>query len=148
MADFKGKVVILFFGFTRCPDACPLALAEMAQVVARLGRDAERVQGLFITVDPERDTQEVLAKYVTAFHPTFLGLRGTREETVRTATEFRVYYQADRKEGGDPQHYLVAHTTGIFMFDPQGRPRLHVGANERSVEKMAQDAKRLLFSAA
>ncbi|MGH8696817.1 MAG: SCO family protein, partial [Burkholderiales bacterium] len=92
LADFRGKVVLVFFGFTNCPDACPTAMAEMAQVVDRLGPDGARVQALFITVDPERDTADVLAKYVPAFHPSFIGLRGSPEDIARTAKEFKVYY--------------------------------------------------------
>lgn len=146
LADFKAKVVMVFFGYTNCPDACPLALAEMAQAVTRLGPDASRVQGLFITVDPERDTQEVLSKYVPAFHPSFLGLRGTPEEVSRTAKEFKVYFQLNKKEVGDPRHYLVDHTAAIFVLDTSGKPRLYVSANGRSVDRMVEDVKRLLAS--
>jgi protein SCO1/2 len=146
LADFKGKVVMVFFGYTNCLDACPLALAEMAQAVMRLGPDAGRVQGLFITVDPERDTQEVLSKYVPAFHPSFLGLRGTPEEASRAAKEFKVYFQLNKKEVGDPRHYLVDHTAGIFVLDVAGKPRLYVSASRRTVDRMVEDLRRLLAS--
>ena len=91
LADFRGKVVLAFFGYTNCPDACPLALSEMAQVVKQLGPDGDKVQGLFITVDPERDTAERLASYVPAFHPSIIGLRGTRDELEKVKKEFKIY---------------------------------------------------------
>lgn len=143
LADFRGKAVMLFFGYTGCPDACPTTLAEMAEVVKRLGPDGARVQGVFITVDPERDTAKVLAQYVPAFHPSFVGLRGTPDEIARTAKEFKVYYKANRSEAGEAQ-YLVDHTSAIFVFDPQGRPRLYVSQNRRTTENMVEDLKRLL----
>ncbi len=151
LADFKGKVALVFFGYTNCPDACPTALAEMAQVVKQLGPDGSRVQGLFITVDPERDTPERLASYVPAFHPSFLGLRGSSEEVARVAKEFKVYYQADRANasahsdhGQSGGAYMVDHSTGIFVFDTEGRARLYVSANDRSVAAMVHDVKLLL----
>jgi len=147
LADFRGKVVLVFFGFTNCPDACPTAMAEMAQVVDRLGPDGARVQVIFISVDPERDTAEVLAKYVPAFHPSFIGLRGSPEETARTAKEFKVYYRANKSEhGADSKHYLVDHTAGIFVLDPRGKPRLYVSASGRSVDRLVEDVRRLLDS--
>jgi protein SCO1/2 len=147
LADFRGEVVLVFFGFTHCPDACPTALAEMAQVVDRLGPDGARVQALFITVDPERDTAEVLGKYVPAFHPSFIGLRGTPEEIARTAKEFKVYYKANEPAAGaGPKHYLVDHTAAIFVLDPRGKPRLYVSANSRTVDRIVDDVKRLLDS--
>lgn len=145
LADFRGKVVLVFFGFTNCPDACPTALAEMAQVVVRLGPEGRRVQGLFITVDPERDTAEVLAKYVPGFHRSFLGLRGSAEETARMAQEFKIYFRPNKDApGADGKHYTVDHSTPIFIYDPQGKLRLLVSANGRSVKHMASDVRRLL----
>jgi protein SCO1/2 len=144
LEDFRGKVVMVFFGFTSCPDACPLALAEMAEAVRRLGPDGARVQGLFITVDPVRDTAQVLSKYVPAFHPTFLGLRGTPEETARTAKEWKVYYQANKPHEGDAKHYLVDHTSAIFVSDTRGEPRLYISHNGRTVERIVEDLKRLI----
>lgn len=151
LADFRGKVVLVFFGYTNCPDACPLALSEIAQVVKQLGPDGAQVQGLFITVDPERDTPERLASYVPAFHPTFLGLRGTREEVENVKKEFKVYSSAPSaaKEshsdhGAGQGAYMVDHSTGIYLFDRQGRARLYVSANGRSVDAMVHDVKRLL----
>jgi protein SCO1/2 len=140
----------VFFGFTSCPDACPTALAEMAQVVDRLGPDGARVQGLFVTVDPGRDTPERLARYVTAFHPSFLGRRGAPEEVEQTAKEFKVYFrraeQASSGHSHDDGGYMVDHTTAIFVFDPQGRVRLFVSQNGRSVDAMVGDVRRLLAS--
>lgn len=149
LVDFKGKVVLLFFGFTNCPDACPTALAEMAQVVNQVG--ADRVQGLFVTVDPERDTPEKLAAYVTAFHPSFLGLRGSKQELEKVTKEFKIYHEAQKDDkGSDSAHeaehrsYDVVHTTGIYAFDTEGRLRLYVRASDRSIGAMVHDLKVLL----
>ena len=121
LADFRGKVVTVFFGFTHCPDVCPVTLAEMAQVVRELGPDGSRVQVLFVTVDPERDTQQVLKQYVPSFNPTFLGLYGDAEATARVAKEFKIYY---RKQPAKDGHYSVDHSAGTYILDPQGRLRL------------------------
>lgn len=121
IADFKGKVVAIFFGYTRCPDACPTTMGELALVMKELGKDAERLQVLFITVDPERDTPEVLSRYVPAFHPSFLGLYGDAAATARTAKEFRIIYQKQPlKDGG----YSVDHSAGSYLYDTSGRVRL------------------------
>jgi protein SCO1/2 len=148
LRDFKGKVVLLFFGYSNCPGPCPTALAEMAQVVKQVG--ADRVQGLFVTVDPERDTLERLTAYVPAFHPSFLGLRGTREELEKVKQEFKIYSSAQKQDDGShsghgagPAEYMVDHSTGIYIFDPQGRARLYYSANGRSVEAMVHDIKLL-----
>lgn len=122
LADFRGKVVVIFFGYTQCPDVCPTTMMEMTAVLQQLGKDAGRVQMLFVTVDPERDTRELLARYVPAFDPSFLGLFGDLETTARTAKEFRVFYQ--KQPGGTPGSYTVDHTAGSYVFDPQGRVRL------------------------
>ncbi|HTE14285.1 MAG TPA: SCO family protein, partial [Burkholderiales bacterium] len=121
LTDFQGKVVVIFFGFTQCPDVCPTTLAEMAKVVKELGTDGEKVQVLFVSVDPERDTRELLKQYVTAFHPSFLGLSGDADATTRAAKEFKVYVQKQpTKTGG----YTVDHSAGTFIMDQQGRLRL------------------------
>ena len=122
LADFRGKVVAVFFGFTHCPDACPTTLAEMAQVVKALGPDGGKVQVLFVTVDPERDTQEVLKQYVPSFNPAFLGLYGDAGATARAAREFKVYYQKQPVKGGG---YSVDHSAGTFILDREGRLRLY-----------------------
>jgi protein SCO1/2 len=121
LADFRGKVVTVFFGFTHCPDVCPTTLAEMAQVVKELGPDGNRVQVLFVTVDPERDTQQVLKNYVPSFNPAFLGLYGDAGATARAAKEFKVYY---RKQPATDGHYNVDHTAGTYILDREGRLRL------------------------
>lgn len=152
LADFKGKVVLAFFGYTNCPDACPLALSEMAQVVKALGPDGDKVQGLFVTVDPERDTSERLASYVPAFHPSFLGLRGTQEELEKVKQEFKIYSSAQKSDSGSHSghdagknySYMVDHSTGIYIFDKEGRARLYVSANARLVSAMVHDVKLLL----
>jgi protein SCO1/2 len=145
LRDFRGKVVMLFFGFTNCPDACPTTMAEMAQVVDRLGPNGARVQGIFVTVDPERDTAAVLAGYVAAFHPSFIGLRGSPEETARTAQDFKIHYSLN-KDAADAHgsHYAVDHSTPIFIYDAAGKLRLLESANGRSVEHVTSDIKRLL----
>jgi protein SCO1/2 len=122
LADFRGKVVMVFFGFTHCPDVCPTALAEMAQVVKALGPDGEKVQVLLVTVDPERDTPEVLRQYVPSFNPAFLGLYGDAAATARAAKEFKVYFQKQPlKDGG----YTVDHGAGTYILDREGRLRLY-----------------------
>ena len=123
LADFRGRVVVMFFGFTHCPDVCPTTLAELAAVVKKLGTDGDRVQVLLVTVDPERDTPEVLSQYVTAFNPRFLALRGTAEETARVAKEFKIIYQ--KIAGVRPDSYTMDHSAGTYIFDTQGRLRLY-----------------------
>jgi protein SCO1 len=124
LADFKGKAVVVFFGYTQCPDVCPTTMAEMAAVMKQLGPLADKVQVLFITVDPERDTQELLSKYVPAFDPRFLGLRGDLAATQKVAQDFKVFYQ--KVPGKTPGSYTMDHTAGSYVFDPQGRIRLFV----------------------
>jgi protein SCO1/2 len=121
LADFRGKAVILFFGFTNCPDMCPSKLTELAQLARDLGPDAERVQVLFATLDPERDTQEVLAKFVPSFNPAFIGLYGDAAATARVAKEFNIIYEKQPLSGNN---YTIDHSTGTFVFDPKGRLRV------------------------
>lgn len=121
LADFKGKVVALFFGFTHCPDVCPTTLVEMANVMKELGPDSERVQVLFVTIDPERDTADVLKRYVPAFQPTFLGLTGSADEIARAAREFKIFYQKQNLSGGG---YTMDHSAGTYILDGEGRLRL------------------------
>ena len=143
LADFHGKVVVLFFGYTQCPDVCPTTLSELAEAMKRLGPDAERVQVLFATVDPERDTPELLAQYVPAFNPSFLGLTGDAEATARTAKEFRIMYQ--KQPGRNPGAYTMDHSAGTFVFDPQGRLRLYVSYGQ-GPEVFVHDIRELLRS--
>ena len=121
LADFRGKVVTVFFGFTHCPDVCPTTLVEMAQVMKELGADADQLQVLFVTVDPERDTQKLLAQYVPSFHPGFIGLYGDRDATARAAKEFKIYYNQQPAKSGS---YSVDHSAGTFILDREGRLRL------------------------
>ncbi len=141
LADFKGKAVLVFFGFTQCPDVCPTTMAEMATVMQKLGKDADRLQVLFITLDPQRDTQELLAKYVPAFDPRFLGLRGDEAATAKVAKEFKVFYQ--KVPGKDPANYTIDHTSGSYMYDPQGRIRLFV-RHGQGPDPIVHDVKALL----
>jgi protein SCO1/2 len=124
LADYRGKVVVLFFGYTQCPDVCPTTLTELAEVMQRLGPDAKKVQVLFATIDPERDTPELLRSYVPAFDPSFVGLYGDAAATARTAKEFKVVYE--KRPGPTPSTYTMDHSAGTFVFDPQGRLRLYV----------------------
>ena len=145
LADFKGKVVTVFFGFTQCPDVCPTTLTEMKSVLDKLGPDdAKRVQVLFITIDPERDTQALLAQYVPAFHPSFIGLYGDLESTQFAAKNFKVFYQ--KVPGKDPANYTIDHTAGSYVFDPQGRTRLFV-RHGQGPEPIVHDIKLLLAKA-
>ena len=144
MADYRGKAVALFFGYTQCPDVCPTTLAALAGAMKLLGPDADRVQVLFVTVDPERDTPDLLAKYVPAFDPRFVGLRGDAAATERTAREFNVIYQ--KVPGSAPDRYTMDHSAGTYLFDPQGRLRVYEG-NAASPEVFAHDLRALLAEA-
>lgn len=119
---YKGKVVVLFFGFTHCPDVCPTTMAEMSAVMKELGPDADKVQVLFATLDPERDTKELLSQYVPGFDPRFVGLVGTPEQTAATAKEFKVFYQ--KVPGKAEGSYVIDHTAGSYVFDKNGKIRL------------------------
>lgn len=141
LADFKGKAVVVFFGYTQCPDVCPTTMAEMATVMKELGPLANKVQVLFITIDPERDTPELLAKYVPAFDPRFLGLSGDKAAIEKVAKEFRVFYQ--KVPGKTPGSYTMDHTAGSYVFDPQGRIRLFV-RHGQGAEPIVHDLKLLL----
>jgi protein SCO1/2 len=140
LAEFKGKVVVVFFGYTHCPDVCPVTLGELAIVARELGKDAERMQVLFITVDPERDTPALLAKYVPAFNPAFLGLYGDAAATLRTAKEFKVFFQKQPVSGGG---YSVDHSAGTYLYDTAGRVRLFASYGQ-GAPKMLHDIRLLL----
>jgi protein SCO1 len=128
LADFRGKVVTVFFGYTQCPDVCPTGLATMVEVLRLLGPEAEKVQVLFITVDPERDTPELLGQYVPAFHPSFLGLYGDLPTTAAVARDFKVFYKKQGDAAGP--NYTVDHSAGTFAYDPSGRLRLYIRHGE------------------
>ena len=122
LADFKGKVVIVFFGYTHCPDVCPTTLTELALLIKQLGKSGEQVQVLFVTVDPSRDTPRLLAQYVPAFNPGFLGLYGDEATTAKIAKDFHIFYQ--KQASADGKRYTVDHTAGTYVFDRSGRLRL------------------------
>lgn len=124
LEDFKGKVTLLFFGYTQCPDVCPTTLAELARIKKELGAEGDRIQGVFVTVDPERDTPEVLKAYVSSFDPTFVALRGSPEQTAAAAKEFKVFYA--RVDGKTPGSYSMDHTAASYVLDREGRLRLFV----------------------
>lgn len=141
MADFRGKAVVIFFGYTQCPDVCPTTMTGMAEAMKLLGADAAKVQVLFVTVDPERDTQELLAQYVPVFNPSFLGLYADAQTIAKTAQDFRVFYK--KQPGSSPSTYTVDHTAGSYVYDPQGRLRLYIKHGEKP-ELIAKDLKLLL----
>lgn len=144
LADFKGKVTVVFFGYTQCPDVCPTTMAELAQVKKALGPDGERVQGVFITVDPERDTPELLKAYMAGFDPSFVALRGTPEETAAVAKDFKVFYaKAPGKAEGS---YTMDHTAGSYIYDATGRLRLFTRYGS-GAEALTADIKALLAGA-
>ena len=123
LADFKGKAVVVFFGFTQCPDVCPTALADLAEVKRLLGPQGDKLQGIFVSVDPERDTPEVLKAYMANFDPGFLALRPSMEQLPDVAKGFKVFYK--KVEGPTPTSYTIEHSAGSYVFDPQGRVRLY-----------------------
>jgi protein SCO1/2 len=141
LADFRGKVVVLFFGYTQCPDVCPTTLAELAEARKRLGADGDRVQVLFVTVDPARDTPALLAQYVPAFDPSFLGLYGDDDTLAKTAKEFKVIYQ--KQPGRTPGTYTMDHSAGTYIYDPQGRLRVYVSYGQ-GPEVFVHDIRELL----
>jgi protein SCO1/2 len=141
LESYKGKVVVMFFGFTQCPDVCPTTMAEMATVMQELGPQANDVQVLFVTLDPERDTPELLKQYVPAFDKRFTGLYGTPAEIAQTAKEFKVFYQ--KVPGKDPANYSIDHTAGSYVFDKQGKVRLFL-RHAQGAKPVVHDLKQLL----
>jgi protein SCO1/2 len=141
LADFRGKVVTVFFGFVQCPDVCPTTLQDMAEVKKKLGASGDTLQVLFVTVDPERDTQEVLAKYVPNFDPSFIGLYGTAEETAKVTKEFKIIFE--KVPGTTPTSYTINHSAGTYVIDREGRVRLFV-RHATPADSIAADIKKLL----
>ncbi len=141
LADFKGKVLVVFFGYTQCPDVCPTTMAEVAEVKRSLGADGDKVQGIFVTVDPERDTATLLKAYLESFDPSFVALRGSVEQTQAAAKEFKVFFA--KVPGKTEDSYTMDHTAASFIFDTEGRVRVYAryGAG---AEGMAHDIKLLL----
>lgn len=141
LEDFKGKAVVVFFGYTQCPDVCPTTMMEMAGAMKELGPLADKVQVLFVTLDPERDTPDILSKYVPAFDPRFLGLTGDQAAIDTVAKEFRIFYQ--KVPGKQPGSYTIDHVAGSYVFDPEGRVRLFVRYGQGAAP-IAHDLKLLL----
>jgi len=141
LADYRGKVVAVFFGFTQCPDACPSALAKLAEVTRELGADAARLQVVFITVDPERDNAELLKNYVPAFHPAFTGLVGTPEQIAAVTKAYKAYYS--KVAGKTPESYTIDHSTFTYLYDPEGRLRL-MARHEIGTAQLASDIRQLM----
>lgn len=141
LAEFKGKLVVVFFGYTQCPDVCPTTMAELAEVKRVLGADGARVQGIFVTVDPQRDTAELLKAYVANFGPDIVGLRGTPEQIQAAAKEFKVFF--NKVPGKTDTSYTVDHTAGSYVFDAQGRVRLFTRYGS-GAKALADDLKLLL----
>ena len=139
--DFQGKVVIVFFGFTQCPDVCPTSMQELAQVKQELGADGDRLQGIFISVDPERDTLEMLKAYMANFDPGFLALRPTPEELPALTKNFKIYYK--KVDGTTPTSYTMDHSAGSYVYDPQGRLRIYHRYGS-GAEALTQDVRTLL----
>lgn len=141
LSDFQGKVVVIFFGYTQCPDVCPTVLSKMREVMTLLGADADKVQVVLVTVDPERDTQALLAQYVPAFHPSFLGIYGDAVATAAVAKDFKIFYQ--KQPGTTPGSYTMDHSSGSYVLDAKGKLRLYL-KHEDTAPLIAQDIKRLL----
>jgi protein SCO1/2 len=139
--DFQGKAVVVFFGYTQCPDVCPTTLTEIAEAKKLLGADGARVQGVFITVDPQRDTPQLLKAYVANFGPDMVALRGTDAQTAAAAKDFKVYYK--KVEGKTPGSYFMEHTAASYVYDPQGRLRLYSRYGS-GPQALADDLKLLL----
>ena len=143
LADYRGKVVALFFGFAQCPDICPTTLSDLAQVKQQLGVDGDKFQVLFITVDPERDTQEVLAGFVPAFDSSFVALRGDKAEIDKVTKDFKVF--AQKVAGKDGGNYTIDHTAATYIYDTQGRIRLFVRHGQTL--SLIADVKQLIAAA-
>lgn len=141
LADFRGKAVVMFFGYTHCPEICPTTMSDLAQALNLLGQDANKIQVLFVTVDPARDTQALLEKYVPAFNPGFLGLYGDEAATAKVAKDFRVYYR--KHQDANSQNYDVDHTAGTYVFDQSGKLRLFMSYGQ-GAESMAHDLRELI----
>lgn len=140
LADYRGKVAVVFFGYLHCPDVCPTTLADLSQVMGLLGKEADQVQVLFVTLDPERDTRELLQQYVPAFDPRFIGLSGDARATAQTAQAFGVSYQKQSAKSGD---YTIDHSAGTYLIAPDGR-RVLLAPYQQKTEWLLQDIKLLL----
>ena len=144
LTDFAGKVVLMFFGYTQCPDVCPTTMSEMIEIKKALGKDGERLQVLFVTVDPERDTPELLKAYMENFDPTFLALRATPEKLVALTKDYKIYYK--KVDGSTPTSYTMDHSAGSYIYDPQGKLRLFTRYGSPK-EALTKDIQTLLSGA-
>ena len=141
LADFKGKVVVIFFGYTQCPDVCPTSLSELAQALQLLGADGDKLQGLFVSVDPERDTPEIMKAYMASFDPGFLALYAAPNALPELTKSFRIYYK--KVDGKTPTSYTMDHSAGSYVYDTQGRVRLYTRYGG-GAQALADDVKKLL----
>lgn len=142
LSDFKGQLVVMFFGYTQCPDVCPTTMTEMQGVMDLLGKDASKVQVIFVTVDPDRDTQELLSQYVPAFDKRFLGMRPeSKEDLIKVTKDFKVFY--NKVPGKSPTSYTIDHTAGSYVFDTKGELRLFL-KHQQGPKPIADDLKKLL----
>lgn len=141
LQDFAGKVVVMFFGYTQCPDVCPTSMTELAEVKKALGKDGERLQGLFVTIDPQRDTPEVLKGYMANFDPTFLALRATPDQLEQLAKDYKIYYK--KVDGKTPTSYTMDHSAGSYVYDTKGQLRLFTRYGS-GVQALTSDVRILL----
>lgn len=141
LSDFKGKVVVLFFGYTQCPDVCPTSMTELAEIKRLLASDGDKLQGVFVTVDPARDTTELLKAYMTNFDPSFVAFTPTPEQLAVVAKDYKIYYK--RVEGQTPTSYSMDHSAGSYVYDTQGRLRLY-SRYGMGAKLLAQDIQTLL----
>ena len=141
LKDFAGKVVVVFFGFTQCPDVCPTSLQELAEAKRLLGPQGDKLQGIFVTVDPERDTPEVLKAYMANFDPSFVALYGSAEQLAAVAKDFKIYYK--KVEGKTPTSYTMDHSAGSYVYDPAGRIRVYARYGS-GAQALAEDVRTLL----
>ena len=141
LKDFRGKVVVVFFGYTQCPDVCPTSLQELVEVKQLLGQDGSKLQPIFVTVDPERDTPDMLKAYMANFDPSFVALRGTPEQTAAVAKDFKIYFK--KVEGKTPTSYTMDHSAGSYIYDTQGRLRVY-NRYGSGAQALATDVRTLL----
>lgn len=142
-ADFKGKTVLMFFGYASCPDICPTTMAQLSQVMSALGPQADQVRILFVSVDPHRDTPEILQSYVNAFDSHAIGLTGTENQVADLARRYRVAFQIEKPDPNNPDNYEVAHSRGIYVFDKNGKARL-LASDGESVEALTAGVEQVL----
>jgi protein SCO1/2 len=141
LSDFKGKAIALFFGYTHCPDVCPTTMVDLAKAMKLMGKRSDEVQVLFVTLDPERDTQQVLAKFVPSFDSRFIGLYGTPEQTAETAKNFKIFYTKQNETG--KSDYTIDHSAGVYAFDKNGKIRIYIKFGQKPNE-IASDLEKII----